>query len=117
MIYNHGLNDQCQVDGFRLGDLSAWDTVTVWNFYGDTLHDIVGIARSGDDGTLVLDGTNGSLLSAPRLQSLGARGGAVILDTGLDTPVAVPASTPVSVVPQAPQVVGEGWRCGYSFQE
>ena len=31
--------------------------------------------------------------------------------------MALPASTPVSVVPQAPQVVGEGWRCGFSFQE
>ena len=116
MIYNHGLNEQCQVDGFRLGDLSAWDTVSVWNFYGPTLHDIVGISRSGDDGTLVLDGSNGSLLRAPRLQSLGARGGAVILDDGDDTFVA-PASAPVSFVPPAPQIVGEGYRCGFSFQE
>ena len=118
MIYNHGLNEQCQVDGFKLGDLSLWDSVNVWNFYGPTLHDIVGISRSGlDDGTLVIDGSHGSLLQAPRLQSLGARGGAVILDTGDDTLVAAKASTPVYEVPAAPQVVGEGKRCGFSFQE
>ena len=87
----------------------------MWNFYGPTLHDIVGISRSGD--ALTLDGTGGSLRRAPRLQSLAAGGGPVILDAGLDAPVALPASTPVFEVPAAPGIVGEGYRCGFSFQE
>ena len=78
LIYDHGLNADCQVGVFDV-DLADFDTVTVWNFYGPTLHDIVGIDRTS--GRLGL--TAGALFDAPRLQSLGAAdGGALFLDSG-----------------------------------
>lgn len=89
MIYNHGLNEACQVDGFEV-DLELWDNVNVWNFYGDTLHDIIGIRKSISGGALLAD--DAVLAAAPRLQSLGAASGALAFDTGLDAALVAPAA-------------------------
>ena len=114
MIYNHGLNAACQVDGFEV-DLDDWDNVNVWNFYGETLHDVIGIKRSTSGGALLADGA--ALAAAPRLQSLGAASGALVLDAGLDAALVAPAAPQVALVSPELTVSGEGGRCGYSFQE
>ena len=51
-IYNHSLDDQCQVTGLDLGDFSDYGFVNVFIFNAPVYGDIYGVA----DGILCQDG-------------------------------------------------------------
>ena len=47
LIFNHGLNDKCQVDGFDPSEYDNAQNANVFNFHGPVYGDIYGV-KHGD---------------------------------------------------------------------
>ena len=65
LIFNHGLNDKCQIDGFDPSVYGNIETVNVFNFFGPIYGNIYGLGASDSSDTEDLSESESTLESEP----------------------------------------------------